>query len=77
MTAAQQVRSWFQGYMAAPVVIAFYVGYKFWYRTAVVRSYNMDLHTGIRELNVAELIEEEKAERREWPRWKRVFKFFC
>jgi amino acid transporter len=77
MTAAQQVKSWFQGYMAAPVVIVFYVGYKFWYRTAVVRSYNMDLHTGIRELNVAELIEEEKAERREWPRWKRVFKFFC
>lgn len=37
----------------------------------------MDLATGIRDLNVAELIEEEKAERANWPTWKRVYKFCC
>ncbi|SMQ52215.1 unnamed protein product [Zymoseptoria tritici ST99CH_3D7] len=77
MTAAARVKSFFQAYLAAPVVVICYVAYKFWYRTRMVRSYNMDLHTGLRELNVAELIEEEKAERKEWPRWKRVYKFFC
>jgi amino acid transporter len=37
----------------------------------------MDLHTGIRDLNLAELVAEEKAERALWPKWKRVYKLFC
>lgn len=37
----------------------------------------MDLHTGIRELNISELIEEERAERAMWPKWKRAYKFCC
>lgn len=46
-------------------------------KTPFVRSHNMDLHTGIRDMNVAELIEEERAERATWPAWKRMYKFFC
>lgn len=37
----------------------------------------MDLHTGMRDLNIAELIEEERADRAAWPTWKKVYKFFC
>jgi len=37
----------------------------------------MDLHTGIRELNLEALMEEEREERKSWPRWKKVYKFFC
>ena len=54
-----------------------YVVYKVWMKTPFVRSHNMDLHTGIRDMNVAELIEEERAERATWPAWKRMYKFFC
>ncbi|KAF2740424.1 amino acid permease [Polyplosphaeria fusca] len=71
------VVSFFQAYLALPVTLAFYIPYKFWYRTSVVRSHNMDLHTGIRELNIEQLIEEEREERKTWPTWKRVYKFFC
>ncbi|KAF2429860.1 amino acid transporter [Tothia fuscella] len=77
MTSTQLTISWFQAYLAAPIVIAFYVPYKIIYRTPFVRSHNMDLHSGIRELNLAELIAEERVERATWPKWKRWYKFFC
>ncbi|KAK6433352.1 histidine permease, partial [Oleoguttula sp. CCFEE 5521] len=67
----------FQAYLAAPVVIIMYIVYKFWKKTPFMRSHNMDLHTGIRDLNVAELIAEERAERKSWPRYKRTYKYFC
>ncbi|THW72925.1 amino acid permease [Aureobasidium pullulans] len=77
MTPGEQVESFFEVYLAAPVVILFYVVYKFWKRTPFIRSHNMDLHTGIRELNIAELIAEERAEQAQWPAWKKAYKFFC
>ncbi|OQO13092.1 hypothetical protein B0A48_02556 [Cryoendolithus antarcticus] len=67
----------FQAYLAAPVVLTMYIAYKFWKKTPFMRSHNMDLHTGIRDLNVAELIAEERAERKSWPRYKRTYKYFC
>lgn len=76
-TAEELVENFFEIYLAAPVVIICYVVYKIWYRTPIVRSHNMDLHTGIRDLNITELIAEEKLERAAWPRWKKVYKFFC
>lgn len=77
MTGAQRTKNWFQAYLALPIVLAFYLPHKFLYRTKIVRSHNMDLHSGIRELNLAELIAEEKAERDAWPFWRRVYHFFC
>ncbi|KAF2652245.1 putative amino acid permease [Lophiostoma macrostomum CBS 122681] len=76
-TKPELVENFFSLYLALPVTLLFYFPYKFWYKTRVVRSYNMDLHTGIRELNIEQLIEEEKEERKGWPAWKRVYKFFC
>jgi amino acid transporter len=77
MTARQRTISWFQAYLAAPIVIAMYVPYKLIYRTSVVRSFNMDLHSGIRELNLQELIAEERAEKASWPKWKKFYKYLC
>lgn len=74
---SDNVENFFSYYLAVPVVILFYVPYKIWKRAPFIRAHNMDLHTGIRDLNVAELIMEEKAERATWPTWKRVYKFFC
>jgi amino acid transporter len=77
MTTSEIIINFFEVYLAAPVVILFYVPYKLIYRTPFVRSHNMDLHTGIRELNIAELIAEERAEQAQWPKWKKVYKWFC
>lgn len=77
MTAGELVESFFEVYLAAPVVILMYVVYKIIYKTPFVRSHNMDLHTGIRELNLAELIAEERIEQANWPKWKKAYKFLC
>lgn len=77
MTGAQRTVSWLQAYLAAPIVILMYVPYKIYYRTSMVRSFNMDLHSGIRELNLQELIAEERAEAAAWPAWKRFYKYLC
>ncbi|KAL8825017.1 MAG: hypothetical protein Q9191_004670 [Dirinaria sp. TL-2023a] len=69
--------SFFEAYLAAPIVLVFYVGYKFWARTKVMRCRDMDLRTGRRELNLRELVAEEELERRGWPRWKKCYKFLC
>lgn len=72
-----QAESFFLAYLAAPIVILFYLSYKIWYKTPIMRVKDMDLQTGVRELNLPELIAEEKAERASWPRWKRAYKLFC
>jgi amino acid transporter len=77
MSTSQRLQKFFSIYLALPVTLAFYFPYKFYYRTSIVRSHNMDLHTGIRELNIEALIEEEREERKKWPRWKKVYKFLC
>lgn len=76
-TAGELVENFFMAYLAAPIVILFYVFYKIWRKTPFVRSHNMDLHTGVRDLNIAELIEEERIERQSWSPWKRYYKLFC
>ena len=76
-TPAQNANNFFQAYLAAPLVLAFYGGYKLWFRTEVVRTRDMDLGTGMRELDLSELLAEERREMREWPRWKRVYRLFC
>lgn len=77
MTGRELTENFFKAYLAAPVVIAFYVPYKLFYRTPFMRTSDMDLKTGRRELDLAQLIAEERAEQAAWPRWKRVYKFFC
>lgn len=77
MTAIAQCRSFFIAYLAAPIIIVFYVGYKFWYRTSVLRSRDMDLKTGMRGLDLPALMGEELAEKAAWPKWKRIYNTIC
>ncbi|TID27787.1 amino acid transporter [Venturia nashicola] len=77
MTPSERSINWLQAYLALPIVMLMYVPYKLLYRTSVVRSFNMDLHSGIRELNLQELIAEERAEAAAWPAWRRFYKFLC
>lgn len=62
----------FSAYLAVPVVIAFYIGYKLYYKTPFVRAKDMDLRTGRRELNLEALLAEERAEKATWPMWKKM-----
>jgi amino acid transporter len=77
LTVAQKAQNFFLEYLAAPVVIVFYLGYKLWFRVPFMRCRDMDVRTGMRGLNLPELIAEEEAEHAAWPRWKKLYKFFC
>jgi yeast amino acid transporter len=77
MTAGARVQSFFQSYLAAPIVIVMYIGFKIVRKTPFRRAATIDLDSGIREFNLAELLEQDRAERASWPAWKRVYKFIC
>ncbi|KAI5783554.1 amino acid permease-domain-containing protein [Geopyxis carbonaria] len=63
----------FSSYLAVPVVIFCYVVYKVMYRTPFVRAKDMDLVTGRRELDLSQILAEERAEQAKWPKWKKMF----
>ena len=77
MTGHQLTINFFQAYLAAPVVIVCYVGCKLYYRPPIMRTAEMDLFTGKRDINVKELMADERMERRAWPKWKKIYKFLC
>lgn len=77
LNAAQRVDKFFSAYLAAPVVVVFFIAYKLWYRTKFVSTSEVDLVTGRRELDIQHLIEQERADQKEWPRAKKIWKFFC
>jgi len=69
--------SFFQAYLAAPIVIVFYVVFKVWKRTKFVRSHEVDLKSGRRELNLRELKMQEMEERKSWSAPKKMYRFMC
>lgn len=69
--------AFFSAYLAVPVVLICYIVYKVMYRTPFMRAKDMDLVTGRRELDISQLLAEERAERATWPAWKRWYKVFC
>lgn len=60
----------FKSYLALFVVMAFWVGGFFWKRTGWLRTHQMDVDTGRRELDW-EAINAYRAEMATWPAWKR------
>lgn len=77
MSAREQVENFFLAYLAAPIVLIMWAGYKWWFRTKVWSAGEMDLTTGMRELNLTELLKAEREEREGWPRWKRWYHVVC
>lgn len=77
MTAGERVESFFEAYLAFPIVALCYIGYKLWFKTKFKRAHEIDVTSGRREMNLAELLAEERAEQAKWPIWKKVYKTFC
>lgn len=71
------VKNFFQAYLTVPIVVLFFIVYKFWRRTKFVKLRDVDLFTGRRELNLKVLVAQEREERMHWPRWKKLYKFLC
>lgn len=72
--------SFFSVWLSLPIVLAFFIPYKIWYKTPFVRSKDMDLITGVREIDM-DVLKQELQEEREYIRSKgwyyRIYKFWC
>ncbi len=77
MTASQQAFSFFSRYLSAPTILLFYVLYKIWFRTNIVRLHEVDLNTGRYDMLFSRPILQERAEQAAWPAWKKLYKLFC
>ena len=72
----------FENYLAAPIVIFFFVGYKLWYKqwSLGVDLGAINVDEGRRDYDAVAFREEMEAERAEkaaWPAWKRAWNFVC
>jgi amino acid transporter len=76
-SSGDRAQTFFLAYLAAPVVITFYVTYKLYYKTPFMKVDDMDLATGRRELDTPALIEEERRLKALMPRWKRIYMSLC
>ncbi len=77
MTASERVQNRFQAYLAAPIVILMFISFKVIKKTRFRRLHEIDVDSGKRELNLAEILVEERAEQAKWPRWKKIWKTVC
>ena len=79
--ASPSAMTFFQNYLAFPIVIIFFVGYKLFYRqwTIGVRISDIEVDEGRREVDIdafrAEM-DAERAEKATWPWWKRIWDFW-
>lgn len=64
-------KHFFSVYLAVPIVIMFYISYKIVFKTSFIRSKDMDLTTGRRELDISAILQREREEIASWPAWKR------
>lgn len=77
MTAAERVETFFEAYLAFPIVMVCYIGFKLVYKTKIKRARDIDVTSGRREMNLAELLAQERAEQAKWPKWKKVWNTIC
>ncbi|RFU28746.1 hypothetical protein B7463_g7591, partial [Scytalidium lignicola] len=74
-------QGFFESYLAAPIVIAFFIGYKIYQRTwrIGVNLSDINIDEGRRELDIDAFhqeLAEERAEKASWPVWKRWWNFW-
>jgi yeast amino acid transporter len=77
MSAGERVQSWFEAYISAPIIILFFVVFKVWKKTSFKKIQEIDITSGRREMDLTEILAEERAEKATWPWWKRAWKFAC
>ncbi|CAN6666627.1 general amino-acid permease Gap1p [Trichomonascus vanleenenianus] len=74
------VSAFFQAYLAVPVVIAFFLVYLVWHRQPFIRTKDIDLNTGRREVDI-DLLVQEIHEEKEYiasrPWWYRTYRWWC
>jgi amino acid transporter len=76
-TTSERINGFFQAYLAFPIVVVFYVGFKLIKKTKIKRVKDIDITSGRREMDLATILAEERAIQAKWPRWKKIYKTIC
>ncbi|KAF3924566.1 hypothetical protein ABW21_db0209585 [Orbilia brochopaga] len=73
------VANFFESYLGAFIIIPFYLGYKIWKRdwSLYVPLADIDLDANRRDIDYTEDLAKERAERAQWPAWKKMWHLFC
>ncbi|KAG9229099.1 putative general amino-acid permease GAP1 [Amylocarpus encephaloides] len=74
---ANRFSNFFEAFLAMPIVVICYLGYKFWYRTKWVQVRDIDLKTGRNEFESDLIRQKWREDRSEWPRWKKIYNNMC
>jgi amino acid transporter len=77
MTTGERVGSFFMAYLAFPIVASMYIIYKVSVKTSFKKVQDMDIPSGRREMDLATLLAEERAEQVRLPMWKKTYKTVC
>jgi len=77
LTTGELVQTWFEAYLAAPIVAVMYILFKLIKKTKFKRVQDIDITSGRREMNLAAILAEERAIQAQWPRWKKIYKTIC
>lgn len=79
MSTSELVVNFFEAYIAAPIIVVSFVGYKVWFKTRFVRLRDVDLRTGIRDSgeDLKRLKEIDRVEFKAMPWWRKVYRIFC
>ena len=75
MTAAEQIQSWFEAYLAAPIMTMF-LAFKIIKKTRFRRLSELDIDSGKREMDLPAILAEERTEQGR-PMWKKIWKTVC
>lgn len=70
-TPSEIAQGFFEAYLAMPIVIVFYVGFKLVKKTKDKRLKDIDITSGRREMDLPALLAEEREIMAGWPWWKR------
>jgi len=77
MTAGARVQSFFLAYLAAPIIFIMFVLFKLIKKTKFKKVQDIDITSGMREMDLASILAEERAIQAKWPKWKKIYKTVC
>jgi amino acid transporter len=77
LSAGDRVQTFFQAYLAFPIVALCFIVFKLVYKTKFKRAHEIDVTSGKREMDLPAILAQERAEQAEWPKWKKYYKILC
>lgn len=77
MTGVGLAKNFFLKVMTVPIILIFYLGHKAWYKTRIHNIRSLDIDTGRSFSRGQSISTEGKDGYRQWPLWKKIYRWIC